>query len=229
MPSKASVQLPIGAPDAHDGQRTGRDRAGVAVRLPLRPWGARGARGECLTRGDGDLGHAGRAPNVHPQGDEIAPTAGRRPSTTRRSPRRARRARTAGSAGRAFPAAADRTPVRLGLADRGEPLSSLWATPPPITISDGLKKFTTLASIRPTRRPADWSSATATASPNDAARETSSAVTVPCWSRAVMSRSLRPSRAAAIPDRARAAPPQCLEAADVPAATTTEAGSTTWI
>ena len=32
------------------------------------------------------------------------------------------------------------------------------ATPPPMTMSDGLKKFTTLASIEPTRRPADWSS-----------------------------------------------------------------------
>ena len=46
-----------------------------------------------------------------------------------------------------------------------------------MTTSDGLNRFTTLASIRPTRRPADWSSATDTGSPNEAARATSSAVT----------------------------------------------------
>ena len=54
-----------------------------------------------------------------------------------------------------------------------------------MTISDGLKKFTTPASIAPIRRPAAWSSSTATGSPNDAARATSSAVTDPRRSSAV--------------------------------------------
>ena len=48
-----------------------------------------------------------------------------------------------------------------------------------MTISDGLKKLTTLASIWPTRRPASVSSSRATGSPNAAARATSSAVTAP--------------------------------------------------
>ena len=43
--------------------------------------------------------------------------------------------------------------------------SGLLATPPPMTISDGLKKFTMPASIEPTDRPAAWSCATATGSP----------------------------------------------------------------
>ena len=76
-----------------------------------------------------------------------------------------------------------------------------------------------LASIEPTRRPAAWSSATATGSPDEAARATSSAVTVPRWSRAVRSRALRPSRAAACAGAAeRPAAGQRLEAADVAAA-----------
>ena len=85
--------------------------------------------------------------------------------------------------------------------------SPLWATPPPMTTSDGLKKLTTLASIRPTRRPASVMSASATGSPNDAAHATSAAVTRPSRSSASRSRALRPSRAAASPSRASAAPP----------------------
>ena len=97
--------------------------------------------------------------------------------------------------------------------------SGLFATPPPMTISDGLKKFTTLASIDPTRRPAAWSSAIATGSPNEAARATSSAVTVPRWSRAARSRGLRPSSAAGLASPAdRRAAGERLETADVAAA-----------
>ena len=88
-----------------------------------------------------------------------------------------------------------------------------------MTISDGLKKFTTLASIEPTRRPADWSSATATGSPNDAARATSSARHRP----ALVER--RPQPRAPAVERGRLAGPadrlaagQRLEAADVAAA-----------
>ena len=93
------------------------------------------------------------------------------------------------------------------------------ATPPPITTSDGLKKFTTLASIEPIRRPPDWSRATATGSPNDAARATSCADTLPPWSSASRSRSLRPSSGGRLAGPAeRAAAGQRLEAADVAAA-----------
>ena len=88
-----------------------------------------------------------------------------------------------------------------------------------MTISDGLKKLTTLASIEPTRRPASWSIATATGSPDDAARATSSAVTRPRWSSAVRSRG-----APAVAGRRLAGPAERgaagerLEAADVAAA-----------
>ena len=62
--------------------------------------------------------------------------------------------------------------------------SGLLATPSPITISEGLKKFTTLASIDPTLRPAAWSMDTATGSPNDAARAPmeESAPSISYWS-----------------------------------------------
>ena len=88
-----------------------------------------------------------------------------------------------------------------------------------MTMSDGLKKLTMLASIEPTSRPADWSSAMATGSPKEAARATSSAVTAPRWSRAVRRRGLRPSRAAASPALAeRSAAGKGLQATDIAAA-----------
>jgi hypothetical protein len=108
--------------------------------------------------------------------------------------------------------------------------SGLFETPPPRTISDGLKKFTTLASIAPTRRPAPWSIATATGSPADAARATSWAVTAPRWSSAVRSRADRPSRAASPPARPSAPPPASASRQPMfPQRHTTSGSSVTWM
>ena len=69
------------------------------------------------------------------------------------------------------------------------------------------------------RRPAPWSRATATGSPNDAARATSWAVTVPCWSSATRSRADRPSSGGGRAGPAEGgAAGQRLEAAEVAAA-----------
>ena len=86
-------------------------------------------------------------------------------------------------------------------------------------MSDGLKKLTTLASIEPIRRPADWSSAMATGSPNDAARATSSR-----RDRATLVERDTQPRGAAVDGRGRARPAegraagQRLEAAEIAAA-----------
>ncbi len=108
--------------------------------------------------------------------------------------------------------------------------SPLCATPPPITISDGLKKFTTLASIWPTSRPASVSSSSATGSPNAAARATSSALTVPRSSSAAARRLLRPPTAAASPWIPSAYPPaSASRQPTLPHRHTTDRSSTTWM
>src|SRR5690606_30711454 len=55
----------------------------------------------------------------------------------------------------------------------------IWVTPPPMNTCEGLKKFTTEASIWPMRLPARWMMALAAASPLRLAWPTSTAVSLP--------------------------------------------------
>ena len=81
-----------------------------------------------------------------------------------------------------------------------------WASPPPITIIDGLVKLTSPASTLPTRRPPSRMSWMQETSPSIAPCATSSALTTPRTANRSASAGETSVRAATVASRASAAP-----------------------